>query len=68
MNDFFASAIRVGLPLMVMILIFIIPIGTLAIIKMIKKLRRLNNKIILMVEDLLLALIDLNGSVLTEKK
>ena len=68
MNDFFASAIRVGLPLMVMILISIVPVGALAIIKMIKKLRRLNNKIILMVEDLLLALIDLNGSVLPEKK
>jgi hypothetical protein len=53
---------------MVMIIIFIIPIRTLAIIKMIKKLRRLNDKIILMLEDLLLALIDLNSAVLPEKK
>ena len=68
MNDFCASAIRVGLPLMLMVLIVLLPIGTLAIINMTKKLRRLNEQIILMVEELLLALIELNSTVLPDKK
>ena len=68
MNDFCASAIRLGLPLMLMVLIVLLPIGTLAIINMTKKLRRLNEQIILMVEELLLALIELNSTVLPDKK
>ena len=68
MNDFIGSAKQFGLHSTVIILIVLLPIGTLAIINMTKKLRRLNERIILKVEELLLALIDLNNTVLPDKK
>ncbi len=68
MNDFIGSAIEFGLHSTVIILIVLLPIGTLAIINMTKKLSRLNERIILKVEELLLALIDLNNTVLPDKK
>ena len=68
MNDFIGSAKQFGLHSTVIILIVLLPIGTLAIINMTKKLRRLNERIILKVEELLLALIDLNNTVLPDQK
>ena len=68
MTGFIETVIQFGLAPTIMSLTVLLPIGTLAIIKMIKKLRRLNEQIILMVEELLLALIDLNSPVIPDKK
>ena len=68
MTGFIETAIQFGLAPTIMILTVLFPIGTLATIKMIKKLRRLNEQIIFMVAVLLLALIDLNNTVLPDKK
>ena len=68
MTGFIETVIQFGLAPTIMSLTVLLPIWTLAIIKMIKKLRRLNEQIIFMVAVLLLALIDLNSTVLPDKK
>ncbi len=52
MYDFIQSAIQFGLHSTVIILIVVLPIGILAILKMIQKMRRLNDQIIRMLAEL----------------
>jgi hypothetical protein len=68
MYDFIGAAIQFGLPSTVTILIVLLPIGILAILKMIQKMRRLNDKINRVLAESLLKLIDLHSDVLPEKK
>jgi hypothetical protein len=68
MNDLFGSAIQLGLASPIIILIVLLLIGILEFLIKTIKLRRLNDQINFMVEEILLALIDLNGSVQPEKK